>query len=45
MKTYPTCPAGLNWREWRAFIDLVEHHKALEASKRIAWMRKYGAVK
>lgn len=27
MKTYETCPQGLDWREWRKFLDLIEHHK------------------
>ena len=22
------CPQGLNWREWRQFLALIEHHKA-----------------
>lgn len=28
MKTYETCPQGLDWREWRKFLDLIEPHKA-----------------
>lgn len=28
MKKYESCPQGLDWREWRKFLDLVEHHKA-----------------
>lgn len=27
MKKYETCPQGLDWRDWRKFLDLVEHHK------------------
>lgn len=31
MKKYETCPKGLNYREWRKFLDLVEHHKSMGA--------------
>jgi hypothetical protein len=31
MKKYEACPQGLDWREWRKLLDLVEHHKSLGA--------------
>jgi prolyl-tRNA editing enzyme YbaK/EbsC (Cys-tRNA(Pro) deacylase) len=34
MKTYETCPQGLDCREWRKFLDLIEHHKQRATVKR-----------
>lgn len=34
MKKYEPCPEGLAWREWRKFLDLIEHHKQLATINR-----------